>query len=74
MQSTETKGVEEKLDDETSGSAGFSGIKKKDLLLLRDKPVFLDPQLLDFSVQRRAGNSKFRCRTFGARNFTFTFR
>jgi hypothetical protein len=64
MQSTETKGVEEKLDDETSGSAGFSGIKKKDLLLLRDKPVFLDPQLLDFSVQRRAGNSEFRCRTF----------
>ena len=52
MQSTETKGVEEKLDDETSGSAGFSGIKKKDLLLLRDKPVFLDPQLLNFRVQR----------------------
>ena len=64
MQSTETKGVEQKLDDETSGSAGFSGIKKKDLLLLRDKPVFLDPQLLDFPVQRRAGNSEFRCRTF----------
>jgi hypothetical protein len=50
MQSIETKGVEEKLDDETSGSAGFSGIKKKELLLLRDKPVFLDPQLLDFPV------------------------
>jgi hypothetical protein len=30
MQSTETKVVEEKSDDETSGSAGFSGIKKKD--------------------------------------------
>jgi hypothetical protein len=74
MQSTETKGVEEKLDDETSGSTGFSGIKKKDLLLLRDKPVFLDPQLLDFPVQRRAGNSEFRCRTFWARNFPFTFR
>ena len=29
MQSTETKGLEEKLDDETSGSAGFSGIKKE---------------------------------------------
>ena len=62
------------MDDETSGSAGFSGIKKKDLLLLRDKPVFLDPQLLDFPVQRPAGNSEFRCRTFWARNFPFTFR
>jgi hypothetical protein len=61
MQSTETKGLEEKLDDETSVSAGFSGIKKRDLLLLRDKPVSLDPQLLDFRVQRRAGNSQFRC-------------
>ena len=29
MQSTETKGVEEKLDDETSGSAEFSGIEKR---------------------------------------------
>jgi len=58
MQSTETKGLEEKLDDETSVSAGFSGIKKRDLLL-RDKPLFLDPQL-------RAGNSEFRCRTFWA--------
>jgi len=29
MQNTETKGLEEKLDDETSGSAGFSGIKKE---------------------------------------------
>jgi hypothetical protein len=50
MQSAETKGLEEKLDDEISGSAGFSGIKKRELLLLRDKPVFLDPQLLDFRV------------------------
>jgi hypothetical protein len=31
MQSTETKGLEEKLDDETSGSAEFSGIKKEGL-------------------------------------------
>jgi hypothetical protein len=37
MQSTETKGLEEKLDDETSVSAGFPGIKKRGLLLLRDK-------------------------------------
>ena len=71
---TETEGLEEKLDDETSVSAGFSGIKNRDLLLLGDKPVFLDPQLLDFRVQRRAGNSEFRCRTFWACNFPFTFR
>jgi hypothetical protein len=31
MQSTETKDLEEKSDDETSVSAGFSGIKKRDL-------------------------------------------
>ena len=74
MQGTETKGLERKLDDENSGNAGFSGIKKRDLLLLRDKPVFLDPQLLDFRVQRRSGNSEFRCRTFWAGNFPFTFR
>jgi hypothetical protein len=29
MQGAETKGLEEKLDDETSVSAGFSGIKKR---------------------------------------------
>jgi hypothetical protein len=32
MQGTETKGVEERLGDETSGSAGFSGIKERGLL------------------------------------------
>jgi len=48
IQSTETKGLEEKLDDENFGKCRISGIKKRDLLLLRDKPVFLDPQLLDF--------------------------
>jgi len=32
MQGTETKDVEEKLVDETQTSAGFSGIKKRDLL------------------------------------------
>ncbi len=74
MQSTETKGLEEKLDDETSVSVGFSGIKKRDLLLLRDKPVFLDPQLLDFRVQRRWGNSEFRCRPLWAGDFPSAFR
>jgi HSP20 family molecular chaperone IbpA len=29
MQTTETKGLEEKLDDETSGSAEFSGVKEE---------------------------------------------
>src|SRR6266849_1023231 len=74
MQSTETKGLEERLDDETWVSAGFSGNKKRDLLLLRVKPVFLDHQMLDFSAQRRAGISEFRCRTFWACSFPFTFR
>ena len=41
-------------------------------LLLRDKPGFLDPQLLDFPVQRRLGNSEFRCRTFRARKKGFS--
>ena len=66
MQSTETKGLEGKLDDETSVSAGFSGAKKEWRLRLRDKVVLLDPQLLDFRVQRRAGNSEFRCCTLCA--------
>ncbi len=41
MQSTETKGLEEKLDDETSVSAGFSGIKKRPAILdeIREKLV-----------------------------------
>src|SRR6202047_2027975 len=64
MQSTETEGLEEKLDDGTPASAGFPGIERRDLLLCRDKPLFVDPQLLNFRVQRRAGNSEFRCRTF----------
>ena len=72
MQCTETKGLDEKLDDKTSGNAGFLGIKKRDLLL-RDKPVFLDPQLLDFPVQRRAGNSDFRGRNFWPSNFPLAF-
>src|SRR5712672_1450357 len=52
----------------------FRELKRRDLLLLRAKLVFLDPQLLDFRVQRRSGNSEFRCRTFWACNFPFTFR
>src|ERR1700740_1140178 len=75
MQGTETKGLKEKLHDETPARAGFPGIERRDLLLFRDKkPVFLDPQLLDFRVQRRAGNSEFRCRTFWAGDFPFTLR
>ena len=52
MQSTETKGLEENLDDETSVSAEFSGVKKEWRLSLRDKFVLLDVQLLNFRVQR----------------------
>jgi hypothetical protein len=48
--------------------------KRGGSLLLRHVPVFLDPQLLNFRVQRRAGNSEFRCRAFWAGNFPFTFR
>jgi hypothetical protein len=73
MQGTETKGLEEKLDDGIPASAGFPGIERRDLLLLRDKPVFLDPQVLNFRVQRRSGNSEFRCRTFWAGDFPFAF-
>ena len=74
MQTTEIKGVEGKLDDENSGSAEFWEVKKESRLLLRDKLVLLDVQLLDFRVQRRSGNSEFCCRTFWAGNFAFTFR
>jgi hypothetical protein len=34
MESTETKGLEEKLDDGTPASAGFPGIERRELLLL----------------------------------------
>ena len=42
MQCTETKDLEETLDDETSVSAEFSGVKKDWRLPLRDKLVLLD--------------------------------
>ena len=73
MQGAETKGLEEELDDGIPASAGFPGIKRRDLLLLRHEPMLLDPQLLNFRVQRRSGNSEFRCRTFWAGDFPFTF-
>src|SRR4051794_4372229 len=47
----------------------FRELTRRDLLLLRDKLVFLDLQLLDFRVQRRSGNSEFRCSTFWASDF-----
>jgi hypothetical protein len=34
MQNTETKSLEEKLDDGTPAGAGFPGIERRDLLLL----------------------------------------
>jgi len=74
MQSTETKGLEEKLDGGNPTSVGFPAIERRDRLLRRDKPVLLDPQLLNFRFQRRPGNSELRCRTFWAGDFPFTFR
>jgi len=73
MQSTETKGLEEKLGDETSASAEFPGVKKESRLPFRDKLVLLDVQLLNFRVQRRSGNSEFCCRTCWAGDFPFAF-
>src|SRR6266478_9107845 len=51
----------------------FRESKRTDLLLLRDKLVFLDFQLFDFRVQRGSGNSEFRCRTFWASDFPPAF-
>src|SRR3984885_10308405 len=51
----------------------FRELKGRDLLLLREKLVFLDLQLFDFRVQRRSGNSEFRCRTFRASDFPLAF-
>jgi hypothetical protein len=42
MQTTEMKGVDAKLNDEDSGSAEFSGVKKKWWLPLCDKLLLLD--------------------------------
>jgi hypothetical protein len=41
--------------------ANYRELKRRELLLLRDKFAFLDPQLLDFRVQCRAGTPEFRC-------------
>jgi hypothetical protein len=73
IQSTETKGLEEKWDDGNQTSVGFPAIERRDLILLGDISVFLDPQLLNFRFQRRPGNSEFRCRTFWAGDFPFAF-
>ena len=42
-------------------------------LPLHHKLVLLDAQLLNFRVQRRSGNSEFRCRTFWASDFSLAF-
>src|SRR5260370_20219388 len=47
----------------------FRELRRRDLLPLRDKLVFLDLQLLDFRVQRRSANSELRCRTYWASDF-----
>jgi hypothetical protein len=48
MEPIENRRLEATSDDETSANADFSGVKRRDLLLLRDKIVFLNLQLLDF--------------------------
>jgi hypothetical protein len=73
MQQTDNRRFRRKAGDETSGSAEFSGIETEDLLLLRHKLVFFDIKLLNFGVQCGSGNTEFRRRTFGARNFPFAF-
>src|ERR1700722_10444771 len=50
----------------------FRELERRDLLL-GDKLFFLDLQLLDFRVQRRSGNSEFRCRTLWASDFPLAF-
>ena len=47
-QRIENRRLEGAVDDETSGGAEFSGVERRDLLLLSDKLMFLDLQLLDF--------------------------
>src|ERR1700730_5201688 len=51
----------------------FRELRRRDLLLLRDKLVFFDFQLFDFRVKRRSGNSEFRCRTFWASDLPLAF-
>jgi len=69
MQSTETKGLEGKIGDETSVSAGFSGIKKRGTLLLRDKPVFLIPNCLIFQSSVERGIPSFAAAPSGPATF-----
>ena len=73
MKQVENRQLEVAVDDETSGVPNFRDLNEWPLVP-RGELVLLDVQLLDFRVQRRAGNSEFRCRTFWACNFPFTFR
>jgi hypothetical protein len=59
MQSTETKGLEEKLDDETSVSAGFSGIKKGTHDCSEINLCFLIPSCLIFESSVEGGIPSF---------------
>jgi hypothetical protein len=52
IQSTERKGLGRKCDDENSGNAEFSAVRRESWLLLRGEFVLLDIQLLDFRIQR----------------------
>jgi hypothetical protein len=71
MQSTETKGSEEKFDDETSVSAGFSGIKKRDYYYSEPNLCFLIFSCLIFESSV-AGNFPLLSARAVARGFAAT--
>src|SRR6266478_7792084 len=69
MQSTETKGLEEKLDDETSASAGFSGIKKMGLYNSETNLCFLILSCLIFESSVERGIPSFAAAPSGPATF-----
>src|SRR5712671_3686036 len=66
IQSTATKGLEEKWADGNQTSVGIPHGYRRDLILLGDRSGSREPQLLNFRFQRRPGKSEFLGRTFGA--------
>ena len=69
MQGTETKGLEEKLDDETSASAGFSGIKKMGLYNSETNLCFLILSCLIFESSVERGIPSFAAAPSGPATF-----
>src|SRR5438309_5935824 len=69
MQTTETKGLKEKLDDEISASAGFSGIKKRTYYYLEINLCFLIPSCLIFESSVERGIPSFAAAPSGPATF-----